>query len=79
MALYSVPMTGWTAPIILAQRSFVQVQSGWPVLVATEAPADLNDGAILRDEKGIILGAGVVLRFRADGLTDASVYVGRVE
>ncbi len=72
MALIRDAQTEWSAPVTLATDEIWQARHG-SVFLTTTADPDADDGISLVLRDGLRLGAGVSVRYRKSGSTEALI------
>ena len=72
MALLTDATTTWSSPITLASDEIWQTRKGRVFVTTTTAP-DAEDGLELLENNAVQLPAGVTVRYRKTGTTDATI------
>lgn len=72
MALISDAATTWSSPITLASDEIWQTRWGNIFVTTTDAP-DPDDGFALQQGQGVLLRAGLQVRYRKVGTTSAMI------
>lgn len=72
MALIADAATGWSTPVLLAADEIWQARKG-SVFVSTTSTPDANDGISLHENHAVQFPAGVSVRYRKEGVTEALI------
>lgn len=72
MALITDATQSWSSPIVLSSDEIWQARSG-NVFVTTTSTPDANDGFALIEGRGVLIRAGLTVRYRKVGPTDAVI------
>lgn len=72
MALITDAATAWSAPIALTSDEVWQTRKG-SAFVTTSASPTADDGIALHENHAIRFSAGMTVRYRKEGVTDALI------
>ncbi|WP_375227276.1 hypothetical protein [Roseobacter sp. S98] len=72
MALITDATETWSAPVTLANDEIWQARWGSTFVSTTSSPA-ANDGFSLTQGQGVLIRAGLQVRYRKEGSTDALI------